>query len=84
MFNISKLSKELAAAGIPFSGCNSDGVVWGPDGATEIQPLPEVAAILAAHDPAPEPPAPSLADQITALQAQIELQDQVIMELLNA
>jgi len=83
MINLSKLTKELTAAGIPISGCNTAGVVWAPDGRTEIQAQPQVAAVIAAHDPTPEPPAPSMADLITALQNQIELQNQVIEELLS-
>lgn len=44
------LSKELQAAGIQNAGCNSNGVVWGTDGITEIQSRPDVAAIIAAHN----------------------------------
>lgn len=46
-----KLSKELTAAGIQNSGCNSNGVVWGLDGKTEIQNKPEVKAVILAHTP---------------------------------
>jgi len=82
MVNISKLSKELTAAGIPISGCNVDGIVWGPDGTSEIQAQPAVAAIIAAHNPT-ETPTPSLEDQITALQAQVDDQNQLIQDLLT-
>ena len=82
MVNISKLSKELTAAGIPISGCNVDGIVWGPDGTSEIQAQPAVAAIILAHDPT-EVPIPSLEEQVVTLQAQVELQDAIIQELLT-
>ena len=49
--NPSKLSEEIIAAGIPISGCSSTGIVWGPDGITEIQNQPNVQAIIATHDP---------------------------------
>jgi len=88
--NTSKLTKELIAAGIAVSGCNIFGTVWAADGITEIQNQPAVAAVIAAHDPT-EVPEPTLEDQIaaitaqlTAAQARIELQDQVIQELLYA
>jgi hypothetical protein len=48
--NVSKLTAELQAAGIQTLGCNSNGVVWDPDN-QEIQSHPDVAAIIAAHDP---------------------------------
>lgn len=53
MINIDKLSAELKAANIFFSGCNTDGVVWDIDGLTEIQTRADVIAVLAAHDPNP-------------------------------
>lgn len=50
--NVSKLSKELEQAGIPYSGVNADGVVWGVDeNRTPIQNQPNVAAVILAHDP---------------------------------
>lgn len=57
MINTQKLSKELALAGILSSGCNSNGVVWDVNG-SEIQDRADVAAVIAAHDPAPEPESP--------------------------
>jgi len=57
MINTSKLTEELKAAGIPVSGCNSNGVVWDVDGKTEIQARSDVVAVLGIHDPTPEPEA---------------------------
>lgn len=54
MINVSKLHKELTLAGITFIGCNDRGVVWG-NGDVEIQSRPDIAAIIAAHDPTPDP-----------------------------
>jgi len=51
MINSSKLDKELKEAGIKFSGCNSNGVVF--DGYNEIQDRPDVRAVLDAHAPTP-------------------------------
>lgn len=51
--NIGKLSKELVSAGITTHGnCNSNGVVW-DDNNNEIQTRPDVAAIIANHNPGP-------------------------------
>jgi len=50
-YNSFKLCSELRAAGITNHGnCNSNGVVWDDDN-NEIQDRPDVAAVLAAHDP---------------------------------
>lgn len=68
MINVRKLSKELKAAGILFGGCNADGVVWDTDGVTEIQNRKEVIAVLAVHDPTPEPNV----DLFTELEKRIE------------
>ena len=54
--NHEKFMKELSAAGIAAGGCNEAGKVWDIDGITEIQDRPDVAALIAAHDPSPEPP----------------------------
>ena len=54
MINVSKLHKELTLAGITFIGCNDRGVVWG-NGDVEIPSRPDIAAIIAAHDPTPDP-----------------------------
>lgn len=67
--NVSKLTAELKAAGIPTLGCNSNGVVWDPDN-KEIQTRPDVAAIIAAHEPTPVPVI-SLEDKVAELTAQI-------------
>lgn len=72
MINSQKLSKELIAAGITTHGnCNSNGVVWDDDN-NEIQDRPDVAAIIAAHDPTPEPKAESVSEQIEALKKRIK------------
>jgi hypothetical protein len=70
MINITKLSEELRAAGITTHGnCNSNGVVW-DDNNNEIQDRPDVALIIANHDPAPDPLPPTLEEQIAELKAQ--------------
>jgi len=90
MINLSKLTKEMTAAGIPISGCNVDGVVWAPDGTTEIQEQPDVALIISAHDPTPTPePLPintqvdNLTQQVDALQTQNDLLEQTIQDLIT-
>jgi hypothetical protein len=55
MIDTRKLTKELQAAGIKISGCNSNGIVWAEDGTTEIQDRKDVKTIIAKHDPTPEP-----------------------------
>lgn len=51
MINSTKLSAELRAAGITTHGnCNSNGIVWDDDN-NEIQSRPDVASILANHNP---------------------------------
>jgi len=51
MINTQKLSQELISAGITTHGnCNSAGIVWDDDN-NEIQSRPDVAAIIAAHNP---------------------------------
>lgn len=49
--NTQRLDSELKAAGIAFSGCNSNGVVWDTDGVTEIQSQKNVKAVIAKHNP---------------------------------
>ena len=49
--NARTLSWELEKANIPNAGCNSKGVVWDLDGVTEIQERPDVAAVIASHNP---------------------------------
>lgn len=71
MINTAKLSGELKAAGITTHGnCNSNGIVWDDDN-NEIQSRPDVAAVLAAHDPTPDAPAKTAEEQIAELQAQV-------------
>lgn len=50
MYNAQILSNYLTEAGIIFSGCNSDGIVWDLKN-NEIQTRPDVAAIIAAYNP---------------------------------
>jgi hypothetical protein len=58
-YNVMILTEQLRAANISTAGnCSDTGIVWSDDG-KEIQTRPDVAAILAAHDPdviLPEPP----------------------------
>ena len=48
--NSTKLTTELLAANIQISGASAAGVVWDTDN-NEIQDRPDVAAVIAAHDP---------------------------------
>ena len=52
--NLTKLHHELEAAGIHIQGVNSTGEVWDMDG-KDIQDRKDVQAIIANHDPTPEP-----------------------------
>lgn len=62
MINPQKLTQELITAGITTHGnCNSRGVVW-DDENNEIQDRPDVAAIIAAHDPTPILPTSQIFD----------------------
>jgi hypothetical protein len=54
LIDSTKLTKELFAAGIPIGGCDSNGRVWDINN-LEIQAHPDVAAIIAKHDPNPTP-----------------------------
>lgn len=66
-YNFEKLRRELAAIGYTqIISINSDGVVIARiDSIDEVvQYRPEVAAILAAHDPTPDPDPPSLAERL--------------------
>ena len=54
MINVEKLHKELEAAGIEFSGCNSNGVVWDIENVKEIQEREDVKSVIDSHDPAPD------------------------------
>ena len=69
--NVGKLDIELRSLEIEISGCNSNGIVWDMEG-NEIQDLPEVDAVIAAHDPSDVPASePSLQDQVCQLRDQI-------------
>lgn len=50
MIKIILLQEELKTAGIEFGGCSDGGVVWDKQG-NEIQNRPDVAAVIAAHNP---------------------------------
>lgn len=66
-YNFDKLRRELAVIGYTqIISINSDGVVIARiDGIDEaIQYRPDVAAVLAAHDPTPDPEPPSLEDRL--------------------
>jgi len=64
MINPSKLSTEIEAAGITdVVGCHSSGRVWTFE--CDVQDRPDVAAVIAAHDPT-ETPVPSLEERLEA------------------
>lgn len=66
-YNFEKLRRELAAIGYAqIISINSDGVVIARiDGIDEaIQYRPDVAAVLTAHDPTPDPEPPSVEDRL--------------------
>jgi len=65
--NSQKLLTELLEVFPDVAGCNSQGEVWLVDGA-RIQDRPDVAAIIAAHDPT-ETPQPTEAERVAALEA---------------
>jgi len=69
MINVYKLHEEIVSAGFEIGGVNSDGIVWGVDG-KEIQDMPEVQALIAAHDPTEETVA-TLEEKIEALEAKL-------------
>ena len=48
--NIKKLINELKDANIEASGCSEIGIIWDLEN-NEIQDRPDVAAVIAAHDP---------------------------------
>jgi hypothetical protein len=84
MINTQKLAKELVAAGITTHGnCNSNGIVWDDDN-REIQTRADVKAILAAHDPTPDPPQKSAEEKIVELQTVIADQAARIVVLSKA
>ena len=66
MINPSKLHKELLAAGIQITGCNSNGEVWTADG-TRIQDRSDVAEIIAVHDPT-EIAEPTIEERLAGLE----------------
>ena len=68
-YNVMILTQELRKAGISTAGnCSDTGIVWSDDG-KEIQTRPDVAAILAAHDPdALIPQPPTLDERLEALE----------------
>jgi hypothetical protein len=72
MINVTKLTNDLINAGIVTCGCNSNGVVWDDDN-NDISKRPDVAMIIANHDPTPDPEPPSDKELILALQAQVAI-----------
>ena len=73
--NTNKLHDELIAAGIrawPVESKGSDTWIGMPDD-TPKEVLDQIAAIVAAHDPAPVPvvPVPTLEERIVALEAKV-------------
>lgn len=65
-YNINKLSHELTKAGIAFGAIDSRGWVRSSDFAIWIHERPDVAAIIAAHDPTPDPEPPTLQERLEA------------------
>ncbi len=73
MINITKLQRELIAAGITTHGnCNSNGVVW-DDNNNDISKRADVVNILKKHDPTPDLLPPTTDEQIAELRAQIAI-----------
>lgn len=72
-YNLDKLERELRHAGILYSSIDSLGRVLSPDGMEWIHERPDVAAIIAAHDPTPDPEPPSLAERLEAAELMIDL-----------
>ena len=70
MINITKLHKELINAGIKVNGCSVNGIVWDDDN-NDISKRADVAAIIAAHDPTPEPLPPTLEEELIAIKAEL-------------
>jgi hypothetical protein len=69
-YNPTRLDAELRAAGIPIDGCASDGRIDFRPEATEVDRT-RADAILAAHDPRPLLPPPSLESRVAALEAEV-------------
>jgi hypothetical protein len=72
-YDVPKLVKELNAAGIVFTSLDSNGIVRGPSETGFIHERPDVAAILAAHDPTPDPPPPTTEERLEAAELMIDL-----------
>jgi len=73
-YNVMILTEELRAANISTAGnCSDIGIVWSDDG-KEIQTRPDVAAILAAHDPDAILPQPAtIEERLEAAELMIDL-----------
>jgi len=70
--NPARLLLRLKELGIEdVSSCNSEGEVWTIDG-TRIQDRPDVAAIIAAHDPT-EIAEPTVEEKLAALKLVVEM-----------
>ncbi len=70
--NVQKLTKELQAAGIEIGGCSESGVVWGPDGTSEIQDREDVRAMMTAHNPEEEAKQKTTEEKLTELVDELE------------
>ena len=71
-YNLDKLERELRAAGILYSSIDSLGRVLSPDGMEWIHERSDVAAIIAAHDPTPDPDPASLEERLEAAELMID------------
>jgi hypothetical protein len=69
-YDAPRLTAELLAAGVPITGCASDGRIGFRPEATAADRA-RAEAILAAHDPTPLPPAPSLESRVAALEREL-------------
>ena len=72
-YNLDKLERELRAAGITYSSIDSLGRVLSSDGMEWIHERPDVATIIAAHDPTPDPDPASLEERLEAAELMIDL-----------
>jgi hypothetical protein len=72
-YNLDKLERELRQAGILYSSIDSLGRVLSPDGMQWIHERSDVAAIIAAHDPTPDPDPASLEERIEAAELFLSL-----------
>lgn len=77
------LTNELLAAGIAISGCSEKGVVWDAEN-KEIQDLPEVKAVVQAHDPNAKIKEVTIEEKVAALwEMMVRNDDSLVNQLLS-